>query len=121
MENQAQTNAEPISDGRTSDGGARPYKRRRVVVNRAFQFRYAMIILALFGLAAFMVWWETYESLRGLTEAGLIQDPQLLSLLSKINHVVFVKVGIALGMVWGLSVLLSHYLAGPLYRIEATL
>ena len=110
------------SEGNLAAGApARSYKRRKVVVKRGFQFRYAMVVLALFVLAAFMVWWETFQSLRGLADVGLIRDPQILQLLHDINKVVLTKISIALALVWFLSVLLSHYLAGPIYRIEVGL
>jgi methyl-accepting chemotaxis protein len=108
-------------------GSARPttgqptYRRRKFVVNRAFQFKYAAIMFVLFALAAFMVWWEVYTTANDLIGQGLIHDPAALRMVHDITHVVFYKTLIGLGLVWFLSLLLSHYLAGPLYRFEACL
>ncbi len=105
-------------------GGAFPkpaHRRRQVVVNRSFQFKYAAIMFVLFGLAAFMVWWEIYNSFRSLIAQGLVQDPAAVRMVGDVSRVVLYKVMIALGIVWFLSLLLSHYLAGPIYRFEACL
>ena len=105
-------------------GGAFPkpsHRRRQVVVNRGFQFKYAFIMFVLFGLAAFMVWWEIYNSFRSLIGQGLIQDPAAVRMVSDMGRIVLYKVMIALAIVWFLSLLLSHYLAGPIYRIQACL
>src|SRR5688572_1769437 len=94
-------------------GGAFPkpgHRRRQVVVDRGFQFKYAVIMFVLFGLAAFMVWWEIYNSFRSLIAQGLIQDPAAVRMVSDVSHVVLYKVMIALAIVWFLSLLLSHYL-----------
>lgn len=99
----------------------RSYKRRRVVVNRRFQFRFAAVIFLLFGLAAFMVWWEIYNSYNSLIDQGLVKDPAAVRMIRDVSKVVGVKVGVALAVVWFLSILLSHYLAGPIYRLEACL
>ena len=98
-----------------------PTRRRQVVIKRAFQFKYAIIMFALFSLAAFMVWWEIYNSFRSLIAQGLIQDPAAIRMVSDMSRVVLYKVMIALAIVWFLSLLLSHYLAGPIFRLEACL
>lgn len=97
------------------------HRRRKVVIKRGFQFRYAMVMFALFALAAFMVWWEIFHSFRSLVEQGLIQDPAAIRMVSDASRMVLYKVMVALGLVWFLSLLLSHYLAGPIYRFEACL
>lgn len=98
---------------------ARPaYKRKIIVVNRFFQFKHAVISLVLFGLAAFIVWWETFQSISGLAKSGMITDPSMMPLLKEISRVVMIKVIIALGLVWMLSILITHFIAGPIYRLQ---
>lgn len=112
---------------KSDDGGDKPaparptFRRKTVVIKRGFQFRYAMIMFALFGLAAFMVWWEIYNSFKSLMDQGLIHEPAAVRMISDVSSVILYKVLIALAIVWFLSILLSHYVAGPIYRIEACL
>lgn len=98
-----------------------PYKRRIFLIQRSLQFKYAVITFCLFGLAAFMVWWETYQGISGLSRDGLISDPVVMAWLRQITKIVFGKIVISLALVWILSILLSHYVAGPIYRFQKSL
>jgi len=103
-------------------GTPRPtFRRKTVVIKRGFQFRYAVIMFALFGIAAFMVWWEIYNNFKSVMDQGLIREPAAIRMVADATRVVLYKVVIALGIVWFLSILLSHYIAGPIYRFEACL
>jgi methyl-accepting chemotaxis protein len=97
------------------------YKRRIFLVKRTFQLKYASIITALFGLASFIVWWEMYQQIRGLYDRGIIADPEIFGLLLQISQIVLLKLAIALLLIWFLAILLSHFIAGPLYRLEKSL
>jgi methyl-accepting chemotaxis protein len=99
--------------------GAPPIRRRKVVVKRGFQFRYAGIMFVLFALAAFMVWWEVFHTFRSLTADGVITDPAAVRVVGNMSRTVLFKVAAALALVWFLALILSHFLAGPLYRFEA--
>jgi len=79
-----------------------------------------MIILVLCAVAAFTVWWETYLSLHSLIKNGIIAEPQLLVHFRMISKIIFVKVLLTLVAVWGLSITIFHFLAGPLYRFEVS-
>jgi len=94
------------------------FKRRKILIKRSFQIKSALIMLVLLGAACFMVWWETYHSLTGLSREGIIKDPALLVMLGKISKIVLVKAGLFLGVAWILSIALTHYIAGPIYRFE---
>lgn len=98
-----------------------PYKRRVILIKKAFQFKYATIIVALFAISALIVWWELYQSMTGLYQHGMIEDPALMELLSQITQAVAIKLSVALIMVWALAIMLSHFIAGPIYRIEKSL
>ncbi len=98
-----------------------PFKRRIILIKRSLQMKYAAVMFILFALAAFTVWWEVYQSLSGLSDSGLITDPNLMTMVTKISTVVFMKVGALLILVWILSIALSHFVAGPIYRFETSL
>ena len=97
------------------------FRRKKFVVKRGFQFKIAVIMFSLFALAAFMVWWEVFNSFEGLIKQGLVHDPAAIRMVGDVSRVVLYKVILALAIVWFLALLLSHYLAGPLYRIEECL
>lgn len=97
------------------------YKRRQFLIKRGLQFKFALVMFYVFGLAAFMVWWETYQSFSGLSRSGLITDPVVMAWIRQISKVILVKIAISTVLVFVLSILLSHYLAGPIYRLEKSL
>ncbi len=98
--------------------GKRQYKRRTILIRRSFQIKHALITLALFALSAFIVWWELYESFSEMSARGLISDPQVMLIVREISSVIMIKMSVALLLVWLLSILLTHFVAGPLYRLE---
>jgi len=114
-----------MKDDNPAAAGARPtrpmFRRKKFVIKRAFQFKIAVIMFLLFTLSAFMVWWEVYSSFQDLIRQGLVHDPAAIRLVSDMTRVVLYKVIIGLVIVWFLALLLSHYLAGPLYRLEECL
>ncbi len=114
--------SDEFASGNKTEASTRPtFRRKTVVVNRGFQFRYAIIMFLLFGVAAFMVWWEFYNNFKSVMDQGLIHEPAAIRMVSDAGRVVLYKVLISLGIVWFLSILLSHYIAGPIYRFEACL
>jgi methyl-accepting chemotaxis protein len=107
--------------GKAAPPAKTTFRRKTVVVNRGFQFKYAIIMFALFGVAAFMVWWEVYTNFKSLLDQGLIHEPAAIRMVSDVSRLVLYKSILSLGIVWFLSILLSHYVAGPIYRFEACL
>jgi len=97
------------------------YKRRTILINNSLQLRYTLLTLALVSLACFMVWWETYCSLSGMVRTQLLTDPLLMTLLKRISVLVFIKVFLLLTLVALFSIMISHYFAGPIFRIEKSL
>lgn len=102
--------------------GLRPgYRRKTLLVKRAFQIKYSLVSLALFGAAAFLVWWEFYNGFHHVVDQGLMGSEQAIRIFDGLGRLLLIKVFIAMGLVWSLSIVLSHYLAGPIYRFEASL
>ena len=98
-------------------------KRRIILINRSLQIKVAVITLVLFLIAAFSVWWEIYSAFSKLSGTGVIDESSanLMLMVSQISKTVFIKIAIFLGLVWVLAIALSHYVAGPIFRFEATL
>jgi methyl-accepting chemotaxis protein len=100
---------------------AQPARRRTLLVKRAFQIKYGLISIGLFAMAAFLVYWEFYYGFHAVVRQGLIVNPTAVSMFDALSRLLLIKVFIALGLVWSLSIVLSHYLAGPIYRLEESL
>lgn len=96
----------------------KPYKRKIIVVKKSFQFKYATIVTVLFALACFTVWWEIHQSVKQLTMQGIINDPVVVQMMASLSNVMLLKATVALVLVWILALALSHWVAGPVYRVE---
>lgn len=108
------------------DAAAEPrkqHKRRIVLINPGLQFKIALVSLALFGMAAFSVWWETYQTINTLAGSGILESTtgSISAILTRLNHTIILKMVLFLGLVWVLAIALSHYIAGPLFRLQASL
>ena len=105
-----------------SSSGARPYRRRKWVVNRPLQFRFVkamllvLCLMAVAGLSAIYVSiWVTVSSFE------LSHDPVIVSLLSTVSWTIALALLLMAPAVICLGILLTHKVAGPLVRIHAAL
>jgi methyl-accepting chemotaxis protein len=110
------------ADMASSAATLRPrFARRTLMVNRSLQVKYGLIGLGLFSMAAFLVWWEFYNGFHSVLQQGLISSHNAVPVFDALGRLLLIKVLIALTLVWSLSIVLSHYLAGPIYRLESSL
>lgn len=100
----------------------RPYQRRRLVVNRALQFRFVramLVILVVMALAAVVA---VFVAIRiTLSTFELSQDAVVVSLFNVICWLIVLELLIVTPAVIWLGILLTHKIAGPLVRIGAAL
>ncbi|PYV08341.1 MAG: hypothetical protein DMG07_26115 [Acidobacteria bacterium] len=92
--------------------GNPPGERRRIsrfwgqkLVKLRFQFTYAVTIFVLLGASTFIIW------LFGTLAINHMVDNRIIGQLSVFS----------LALVFGLSLIFSHFIAGPIYRFEKTL
>jgi signal peptidase II len=106
-----------------ADGTPSRNKRRmgRYVVKHRFQFRFALTIFVFLGVASIMVWLQGRWAIQGLADSGFAFNEDIVIMLELLNSVISTTMIIALMVVFGLSLILSHYMAGPIYRFERTL
>src|SRR5258706_11174877 len=93
-------------------------RRKMVLVQHSLQIKYTLLTMFLVSLACFTVWWETYRSVSVMAVGALTVDPSLLNTLTRINELVLFKVILHVGFVGLFSFLISHYIAGPIFRLE---
>ena len=103
-------------------GSARGYRRRQLLVNRPFQFRFvgAMLLflcvltVATLGAIYFALWGTLYTF-------QLLDDPVTVSLFTTAGLVLATELLLlAPAIVW-MGILMTHKVAGPLVRIHAAL
>lgn len=98
-----------------SDTSTRKFQRRTVLVKKTLQLKYIAVIFASVLAAAALIGLDLYYTLYKIV---LMDNPMLTGPLDQIRAMLFLKLGLYLGIIFLVSLFLSHRLAGPIYRFE---
>ena len=100
------------------------FRRRRYLVEKKFQLKFAgMILLFMFAVALFCsltIYYNTWMLL-GDKLANVYPQGRLAGILKQANFVLFIRLLLITPLVGVLAIVLSHRIAGPIYRIKKTL
>ncbi len=100
------------------------FRRRRYLVAKKFQLRFAgMILLFMFAVALFCsltIYYNTWMVL-GEKLANVYPQGRLVGILKQANFVLFMRLLLITPLVGILAIVLSHRIAGPIFRIKKTL
>lgn len=91
------------------------FQRRTVLVKRNLQLKYAAVVFAAVVFTAFIVSAGSYYSLMNTLQA---ESPNLIPDLAGALRLDMVKLLIFLGIMFLVSLFVSHRWAGPIYRFE---
>ena len=91
------------------------FQRRTVLVKRTLQLKYVAIIFGSVVLAALMVGGDIYYT---MTHLILQENPSLAGTISQVNNMILLKMALYLGIIFLVSLFVSHRFAGPIYRFE---
>ncbi|MFH1283273.1 MAG: methyl-accepting chemotaxis protein [bacterium] len=97
------------------------FRRRNYFVGKRIQSRYILYAVAFVVIGAFMVWWETRTTVNSVLKQIGVQDMDIEGVLGILNQVVLIKVAIGVILIATIAVFLSHYIAGPIYRLEKSI
>jgi len=97
------------------------FRRKRYLIAAKFQLKYAGLILllmfAIAGLCAYVVYYTTLVLL-GEKLANVYPQGQLVHIVKTVNIRLLASMVLVSPMVVAFGILLSHKIAGPMYRIE---
>ena len=100
------------------------FRRRRYLIEKKFQLRFAgMILLFMFAVALFCsltIYYNTWMLL-GEKLANVYPQGRLAGILKQANFVLFKRLLLITPLVGILAIVLSHRIAGPIFRIKKTL
>ncbi|MFA5137597.1 MAG: methyl-accepting chemotaxis protein [Elusimicrobiota bacterium] len=91
------------------------FQRRTVLVKRGLQLKYAAVVFAAVVFTAFIVGVGSYYSLMHTLQT---ENPNLMPDLAGALRLDMVKLVIFLGIMFLVSLFVSHRWAGPIYRFE---
>jgi len=101
---------------------ARSYRRRTVIVDRTFQFRFVGVLLALLFVLTFGALVSVYLALwYTLYTFELLNDSVTVSLFTTVGLMVALELLLIGPFVAWMGILLTHRVSGPLVRIQAAL
>lgn len=105
-----------------TDMPARPrFKRKQYLVSAKFQLKYAGIIVVFMFLTAFFCSYVIYyTSVISLGEklASVYPQGQLVNIVNKVNLKILISMVLMSPLVIVGGILLSHKIAGPIFRME---
>lgn len=99
-------------------------RRKKYIVNPAFQVRYIGIILLTVFVVALVCILTTFHSsvtLLGEKLGNVYPQGRLVTTLQQVSLIIVLRVIFVIPFVVLAGVILSHKIAGPAYRIERTL
>jgi methyl-accepting chemotaxis protein len=86
-----------------------------------FQFKYAITVFILLGASCLVIWLFGTLAINHMVAAGVVSGTHAIENLRLLNRVIGQMSIFALALVFALSLLFSHFIAGPIYRFEKTL
>ncbi len=90
------------------------------IVKYGFQFKFSLIFLGIIGAACFLIWMEGSMAIERMLASGAVTNEDVIAQLRLISTIMG-KTSLLVGAVaFGLALILSHYIAGPVYRFEKT-
>lgn len=91
------------------------FQRRTVLVKRRLQLKYAAVVFAAVAFTALIVGIGSYLTMFRFIKEN---DPSLMPVLIQIIRMDLVKMIIFMGIMFLVSMFVSHRFAGPIYRFE---
>ncbi len=93
----------------------RNFERRTVLVKHGIQFKYIALIFLSVLCAALLVGFEVYHAFASVL---LNASPDLLLQVDAFRTVLIVKIALYLALILFIALMVSHRIAGPIYRFE---
>ena len=90
------------------------------IIKHRFQFKISTIVLFIMALVSFLLWLEAKITLTALMQSGVIKEQEAILQLGLVSGILGKTAVLINAFAFGALLVLSHFIAGPLYRIERT-
>src|SRR3989338_3267482 len=91
------------------------------IIKTRFQFKYSIIVFIFLAISAGCVWFWGNMTINQMIESGMIRGDDAVEAVKVLrDNIAYISI-LSLAIVFGLTLFLSHYIAGPIYRFEKTL
>ena len=92
----------------------------RYIIKNRIQFKFSFMVFFFMGVDAITLWFQSDYVIKHLIDKGIISDADAVESLHALSRINFLRSILALAIVFGLSLFFSHFVAGPIYRMERT-
>jgi len=92
----------------------------RYIIKNRLQFKFSFIVFTFLGLASVTMWFQGHWVVQKLIQSGAVSGGEAIAQLNMLNQNILYTSLLALAIVFGLSLFFSHFVAGPIYRMEQT-
>jgi len=90
------------------------------IIKSQFQFKVASLVFIALGISAGAIWLWGTMSVNRLVESSMVTSPDAIMALNLLKENIGYISILSLAAVFGLALLYSHFIAGPIYRFEKT-
>lgn len=97
------------------------YARKRYFIEKGFQIKYTLMVIAFMFLIAWLAGYTVYYTLftfLGEKLANVYPQGRLVAIFRAVNASLFIRILLLIPFVTIISVLLSHRIVGPIYRVR---
>ncbi len=99
--------------------------QNRFLINLKFQFKYTMMVVTFSSLVFAVLGYKFYQSELGKQKLLQIQNPDILEMVQHHDHtVLYYLIGffvVQVASILFLGIILTHRIAGPIFRVQKTL
>lgn len=112
------TESVSVGQNRGSQHGSRLFGQ--YIVKNRFQFKFSIILFFILAVSTAILWLESHIAVKQLIESGAVTGEDAILQLQLLSGIIGKTGFLILGITFGVTLFLSHFVAGPLYRIEKT-
>lgn len=91
------------------------------IIKTKFQFKFAFVVFIFMACSAFIMWLQGHIAVSRMVDSGMVSSEDVIMQLNLVNDIVAKTAYLSLALVFGLAILFSFLIAGPIYRFEKTL
>ena len=91
------------------------------IIKQRFQLRFSFIMFGLFALSIALIWFEGIAIVKHFVVSGMVQREESILYMNMLSKSLALTGVLLLLIMYVVTIIFSHQIAGPIYRIEKVL
>ena len=101
-----------------SSGGKVNRLLGQFIIKYHFQFKYSFYVLLLVAGTGLLLWLEARLTISRMLESGMVVNEDAVEQLHLISSIIGKTAFLVSGVAFGAALVMTHFIAGPIYRFE---